>query len=120
MPAVQNLVTSTANVCARTDNVPDNDHASTNRYSSNNADRRAILPILFRENVKRYLVIKTVASLGTGVAPRERVDYPMLWGLLAFLLNYVPNIGSIIAAVPAVLSRRPAFRRAVVGRATSW
>ena len=27
----------------------------------------------------------------------------MLWGLLAFMLNYVPNIGSIIAALPAVL-----------------
>jgi len=31
------------------------------------------------------------------------VDYAILWGLLAFLLNYIPNIGSIIAAVPAVL-----------------
>ena len=31
------------------------------------------------------------------------VDYPMLRGLLAFLPSYVPNIGSIIAAVPAVL-----------------
>jgi predicted PurR-regulated permease PerM len=31
------------------------------------------------------------------------VDFPLLWGLLAFLLNYVPNIGSIIAAGPAVL-----------------
>jgi predicted PurR-regulated permease PerM len=31
------------------------------------------------------------------------VDFPILWGLLAFLLNYVPTIGSIIAAVPAVL-----------------
>jgi predicted PurR-regulated permease PerM len=29
--------------------------------------------------------------------------YPVLWGLVAFLLNYVPNIGSIIAAAPAVL-----------------
>ena len=62
----------------------------------------------FRENVKRYLVIKTVASLGTGIAiglwlAVLGVDYPMLWGLLASLLNYVPNIGSIIAAVPAVL-----------------
>ena len=63
---------------------------------------------VFRENVKRYLVIKTVASLGTGTAiglwlAILGVDYPFLWGLLAFLLNYVPNIGSIIAAVPAVL-----------------
>ena len=63
---------------------------------------------VFRVNVKRYLVIKTVASLGTGIAiglwlAVLGVDYPMLWGLLAFLLNYVPNIGSIIAAVPAVL-----------------
>ena len=63
---------------------------------------------VFRENVKRYLVIKTAASLGTGVViglwlAMLGVDYPVLWGLLAFLLNYVPNIGSIVAAVPAVL-----------------
>ena len=31
------------------------------------------------------------------------VDYAVLWGLMAFLFNFVPNIGSIIAAVPAVL-----------------
>jgi predicted PurR-regulated permease PerM len=31
------------------------------------------------------------------------VDFPILWGLLAFLLNYIPSIGSIIAAIPAVL-----------------
>ena len=62
----------------------------------------------FSGNVKRYLVIKTAASLGTGVAVGLwlavlGVDYPVLWGVLAFLLNYVPNIGSIIAAAPAVL-----------------
>jgi predicted PurR-regulated permease PerM len=31
------------------------------------------------------------------------VDFPVLWGFLAFLLNYVPSLGVVIAAVPAVL-----------------
>ncbi len=62
----------------------------------------------FSQNVKRYLVIKTATSLLTGATLwlwlwLLGVDYPVLWGLLAFLLNYVPNIGSIIAAVPALL-----------------
>ena len=31
------------------------------------------------------------------------IDFPVLWGVLAFLLNYVPNLGSILAAIPPVL-----------------
>lgn len=55
-----------------------------------------------------YLAIKTWVSLGTGasatlLAYAFGVDFPLVLGLLAFLLNYIPNIGSIIAAVPAVL-----------------
>jgi AI-2 transport protein TqsA len=62
----------------------------------------------FSQDAKRYLVIKTLLSAGTGLAIWLwllilGVDYPVLWGTLAFLLNYVPNIGSIIAALPAVL-----------------
>ena len=62
----------------------------------------------FLQSVNQYLVIKTWISLVTGVVISIwlavlGVDYPLLWGLLAFLFNYVPNIGSIIAAVPAVL-----------------
>jgi AI-2 transport protein TqsA len=58
--------------------------------------------------IKRYVGIKTVVSLGTGIAVAVwlavlGVDYALLWGLLAFLFNFVPNIGSFIAAVPAVL-----------------
>lgn len=62
----------------------------------------------FAEKLRRYLAIKTVVSLGTGAVVAAwlailGVDFPLLWGLLAFLFNYVPNIGSIIAAIPAVL-----------------
>lgn len=59
-------------------------------------------------NIKRYLMLKTLISLATGVLVTLlllilQVDFPVLWGTLAFVLNYVPNIGSLIAAVPAVL-----------------
>ena len=62
----------------------------------------------FTDSVKGYLAIKTVVSLTLGGLVSiwvwvMGVDFPLLWGLLAFLLNYIPNIGSIIAAVPAVL-----------------
>jgi predicted PurR-regulated permease PerM len=58
--------------------------------------------------VQRYLAIKTGISLVTGMIVGLGVwligvDFPMLWALTAFLLNYIPNVGSIIAAVPAVL-----------------
>ena len=60
------------------------------------------------EGINKYLTIKSIVSLATGTIITTwlfilGVDYPVLWGLLAFMLNYVPNIGSIIAAVPAVL-----------------
>ena len=62
----------------------------------------------FVVNVNRYIGIKTTVSVGTGVFVSLAlwiigVDFPILWGLLAFLLNYVPTIGSVIAAVPPVL-----------------
>lgn len=58
--------------------------------------------------VNSYLAIKTVVSLGTGTIIGiwlyvMGVDHFMLWAVLAFMLNYIPNIGSIIAAVPAVM-----------------
>lgn len=62
----------------------------------------------FTKKINQYMVIKSWLSLGTGVLVTVwlailGVNYPVLWGLLAFLFNYVPNIGSIIAAVPAIL-----------------
>lgn len=62
----------------------------------------------FSTRLQEYLRIKTLVSLLTGSTIAlwlwlVGLDFAMLWGVIAFLLNYVPNIGSIIAAVPAVL-----------------
>jgi len=62
----------------------------------------------FLNSVNQYIAIKTLVSIGTGLIISLSLwaiglDYWVLWGVLAFLLNYVPNIGSIIAAFPAVL-----------------
>ena len=59
-------------------------------------------------DIQKYLAIKTVASLTTGLLAGLsclffRVDFPLLWGLVAFLFNYVPAIGSIVAAIPPVI-----------------
>lgn len=63
---------------------------------------------LFLQNLGRYLGIKTAVSIVTGLIVGVMtwaigLDFPLLWGMLAFLLNYIPTIGSIIAAVPAVM-----------------
>ena len=60
------------------------------------------------ESIRSYLGLKTIISLITGVfiwlwLLVFGIEYALLWGLFAFLLNYIPNIGSIIAGIPAVL-----------------
>lgn len=60
------------------------------------------------KRLSRYMSIKTLTSTATGVLiwgllAFLGVDFAPLWGVLAFLLNFVPTIGSIIAAVPPVL-----------------
>ncbi len=58
--------------------------------------------------VQHYLGIKTATSLVTGLligfwTAVIGLEFAVVWGLIAFLLNYVPSIGSIVAAIPAVL-----------------
>jgi predicted PurR-regulated permease PerM len=62
----------------------------------------------FVDDIRRYMIIKTIISLMAGGIIGLwlfilGVDYPILWGFLAFLLHYVPNMGIILAAIPAVL-----------------
>lgn len=69
-----------------------------------------ILDIMHRINksVQQYLGLKTLISLFTGVLVAIalallQAPFPLLWGLVAFLLNFIPNIGSIVAGIPPVL-----------------
>ena len=60
------------------------------------------------QEIQSYFGMKTLLSLVTGVCIALwlwvlGVDFPILWGLVAFLLNFIPNLGSIMAAVPAIL-----------------
>jgi AI-2 transport protein TqsA len=59
-------------------------------------------------NIRQYLWIKTIVSVSVGVLIYFALlimglDYPLLWALIAILMNYIPNIGSVIATVPVVL-----------------
>ncbi|ROP62041.1 AI-2 transport protein TqsA [Enterobacter sp. BIGb0383] len=59
------------------------------------------------DSVSRYLVLKTAISLVTGVIiwgmlVLLEVRFAFIWGLLAFALNYIPNIGSVLAAIPPI------------------
>jgi len=60
------------------------------------------------KNLVKYFGIKTITSLATGFFIAVGlyimgVDFPILWGFLAFILNFIPSVGSFIAAIPAVL-----------------
>jgi len=62
----------------------------------------------FTKSVNQYMALKTGVSIFTAFLAMTwlwwlDVDYPVLWGLLAFLLNFIPTLGSILAAVPPVL-----------------
>lgn len=59
-------------------------------------------------DIRRYMAIKTFMSLAVGVLViillyATNVQYPLLWGFVAFLLNYIPNIGSVVAAIPPIV-----------------
>ena len=73
----------------------------------------------FIYDIQHYMNIKTAISLIEGILVGVwlfiiGVDFPILWGFLVFLLRYVPNVGALIAAVPAVLL---AFIEFGIGRA---
>ncbi len=60
------------------------------------------------KTIAGYFKIKTFTSFLTAVPifialSIMGIDFPVLWGMVAFLFNFIPNIGSILAAVPVIL-----------------
>lgn len=78
------------------------------KYLATNYPQSTIIIKNFISNLKRYLLIKTISALATALILLPallyfKVPYATLWVTLAFVLNYIPTIGSIIAAIPAVM-----------------
>ena len=60
------------------------------------------------KGIQKYILIKTLASVCTGLltcwlCSAMQIPFAFLWGVVACVLNYIPTIGSIIAAVPPIL-----------------
>jgi predicted PurR-regulated permease PerM len=68
---------------------------------------RSKLPVILKhidENLRKFLVVRTLISLAVGVSSGFAlflfgVEFAIIWGLLTFLLNFIPNIGSFISMV---------------------
>ncbi|WP_152526334.1 AI-2E family transporter [Franconibacter pulveris 1160] len=60
------------------------------------------------KGVTHYLALKTLISLWTGAIiwlglTLLGVQFALMWGVLGFLLNYIPNIGSVLSAIPPMI-----------------
>lgn len=60
------------------------------------------------KDIQKYLGIKTLISMATGLLAgllcwQMELEFPLLWGILAFALNFIPAVGSVIAGIPPVL-----------------
>ncbi len=58
--------------------------------------------------IGHFLVMQLLISFATGVCVWFAliligVDFPITWGATAFLLNFIPTLGSIVASIPPVL-----------------
>ena len=59
------------------------------------------------DSINRYMAIKSLTSLGTAACVLVLlkvlgIDFAALWAILAFFLNFVPFVGSVLMAIPAL------------------
>ncbi len=76
------------------------------KLTSSDTGKEQVLRALL--GIQRYLFIKTISSLCTGalawlLCASMNVPFAFLWGVLAYVLNYIPTFGSIVAAIPPIL-----------------
>jgi predicted PurR-regulated permease PerM len=58
--------------------------------------------------ISKYLRMLAIISLSTGACVWGAlsligIDFALTWGILAFVLNFIPTIGSIVATIPPIL-----------------
>lgn len=87
-------------------------------FSTSNASRVRNIMEGISFQVSRYLVLQTLISTTTGglvwaFLALMKVDFAITWGVLAFILNFIPTIGSIIASIPPILLALVQFHPAV-------
>lgn len=77
-------------------------------FSSQNADQISDIAFSITAQIRRYLGLQFIISFGTGVLVWLAltiigVDFAVTWGALAFFLNFIPTVGSIVASIPPIL-----------------
>jgi AI-2 transport protein TqsA len=83
-------------------------HKISRAFSRANAQRVETVSKSISSNISSYLIVQTGISLLTGflvwvVCRIAGIPNPQTWGALAFFLNYIPTIGSILAGIPPIL-----------------
>jgi predicted PurR-regulated permease PerM len=77
-------------------------------FAADQAERLGTVMHDIEEEIRRYLLMKTVFNLILGIAvaillAAFGVDFPLFWGLVTFLAHYIPSLGAILSvALPTV------------------
>ena len=77
-------------------------------FSSEDADQIARITFSITGQIRRYLSLQFLISFTTGilvwlVLEIIGVDFAVTWGALAFFLNFIPTVGSIVSSIPPIL-----------------
>ena len=77
-------------------------------FSAEDADQIARITFSITAQIRRYLSLQFLISFTTGVLVWLAleiigVDFAVTWGALAFFLNFIPTVGSIMASIPPIV-----------------